>query len=216
MSHTAANTGRQSAKRSVQATASSSGGGSCLIHLKTLTNDGGSDWTSPKEEAMYKQDETRTRKQGWGRKMRSTLYFAYGSNLDPTQMRRRCPGARAVGPAVLDGYRIGFAGQSQLWDGGGVATLLRDPGEWVEGILYELPKIDLEILDRYEGHPVAYRRRLLLVEDEHGARRKAQVYLKDAGLEAPPSKDYLGVIRRAYHRLGFDDTPLLQAMGGAR
>jgi len=94
-----------------------------------------------------------------------------------------------------------------------VATLLRDADDWVEGILYDLPKMELEILDRYEGHPVAYRRRLLLVEDEHGARHKAQVYLKDSAVEAPPSKDYLGVIRRAYHRLGFDDTPLQHAMG---
>jgi len=165
---------------------------------------------------MYKQDETRTRQASWGRKVRRTLYFAYGSNLDLTQMRRRCPGARPVGPAVLDGYRIGFAGRSQLWGGGGVATLLKVHDDWVEGILYDLPLAELTILDRYEGHPVAYRRRLLRVEDEHGQRRRAQVYVKEAAIEAPPSPDYLGVIRRAYHRLGFDDTPLLDSMGGAR
>ena len=35
-----------------------------------------------------------------------TLYFAYGSNMDRLAMKRRCPGARAVGPAVLEGYRF--------------------------------------------------------------------------------------------------------------
>jgi len=53
------------------------------------------------------------------------LYFAYGSNLDGAQMRRRCPSARLVGAAILDGYRLGFAGQSAAW-GGGVATVVRD------------------------------------------------------------------------------------------
>lgn len=53
------------------------------------------------------------------------LYFAYGSNLDGAQMRRRCPSARLVGAAILDGYRLGFAGQSAAL-GGGVATVVRD------------------------------------------------------------------------------------------
>ncbi len=35
-----------------------------------------------------------------------TLYFAYGSNMQHAAMARRCPAARAVGPAMLDGYRF--------------------------------------------------------------------------------------------------------------
>ena len=34
------------------------------------------------------------------------LYFAYGSNMSVGQMRARCPAARAVGPAQLDGWRF--------------------------------------------------------------------------------------------------------------
>ena len=33
-----------------------------------------------------------------------TLYFAYGANLSRAGMAARCPGARAVGPAALEGY----------------------------------------------------------------------------------------------------------------
>ncbi len=33
--------------------------------------------------------------------MKTTLYFAYGSNLDPAQMRRRCPHSAPLGQAVL-------------------------------------------------------------------------------------------------------------------
>jgi hypothetical protein len=42
-----------------------------------------------------------------------TLYFAYGSNMDRSAMKRRCPGARAVGRAVLDDYRF-FVGIAAL------------------------------------------------------------------------------------------------------
>ena len=35
-----------------------------------------------------------------------TLYFAYGSNMNRSAMTRRCPGARAIGTAVLEGYRF--------------------------------------------------------------------------------------------------------------
>jgi hypothetical protein len=37
-------------------------------------------------------------------------YFAYGSNLDPAQMARRCPGATLVGPAQLANHRARLCG----------------------------------------------------------------------------------------------------------
>src|ERR687888_543478 len=33
------------------------------------------------------------------------VYFAYGSNMDPHRMDARVPGARAIGPGRLDGFR---------------------------------------------------------------------------------------------------------------
>mgnify|MGYP006305897221 CR=1 FL=1 len=34
----------------------------------------------------------------------TTLYFAYGSNMDEDQMYDRCPGATLAGMATLDEY----------------------------------------------------------------------------------------------------------------
>ena len=34
------------------------------------------------------------------------LIFAYGSNMDPVQMRQRCPGAETVGSGVLRDHRL--------------------------------------------------------------------------------------------------------------
>ncbi|AXK79644.1 gamma-glutamylcyclotransferase [Pseudolabrys taiwanensis] len=72
-----------------------------------------------------------------------TLYFAYGLNMDRAGMRQRCPGAIALGPAVLERHRffIGLAG----W--GSVRTA---PGARVHGVLWRLTPRDLAVLNAYE------------------------------------------------------------------
>lgn len=145
------------------------------------------------------------------------LYFAYDSNLDPDQMWRRCPGARPAGTAVLRGHRLSFAGWSSRWGGGGVATVTTDRCGQVDGRLWILSASDLETLDRCEGVAAgAYSRRQRVVVLADGSRRRAHVYLQGGDWTRPPSWDYLGKILRAYHELGFDHAPLLDAARRAR
>lgn len=134
--------------------------------------------------------------------MKSVLYFAYGSNLDRKQMRARCPDATPVGPAMLRGYRLAFAGASRRWEGG-VATLLPARGRNVSGVLYQLSEDSLAALDRIEGHPDFYIRCRVCVADEWGRKRFAQTYCLPRQAETVPSTRYLQKIRRAYERLGF-------------
>ncbi len=141
------------------------------------------------------------------------LYFAYGSNLDGAQMRRRCPSARLVGAAILDGYRLGFAGQSAAW-GGAVATVVRDRQGRVPGLVWALSAEDLERLDRCEGHPRSYQRRRLLVDTGEARRRRVYVYVKEDAEHAVPTEAYFGVLWRAYQHHGFDAYPLAMALGG--
>lgn len=146
-----------------------------------------------------------------------SLYFAYGSNLDDGQMRRRCPGAWRVGRAVLPGYRLAFAGHSQTW-GGPVATLVRDREAQVVGIVYRLARGELRVLDRYEGFPYQYQRYRRVARVGKGSRRQlVHVYvLPDDAVCAVPSVPYLTHLWYAYQRLGFDDGPLRAAVvGGA-
>ncbi|HEU4659907.1 MAG TPA: gamma-glutamylcyclotransferase family protein [Pseudolabrys sp.] len=72
-----------------------------------------------------------------------TPYFAYGTNIDLAAMKHRCPGACAVGPARLPGYRfiIGRDG----W--GSVAPCT---GATVHGILWHLTLRDMAILHAFE------------------------------------------------------------------
>lgn len=78
------------------------------------------------------------------------LYFAYGSHLDPKQMRRHCPEAQVVGLASLEDYRLDFPRFSNDW-GGGTASIQLAHGETMWGVVYELTDADIESLDKYEG-----------------------------------------------------------------
>jgi len=96
-----------------------------------------------------------------------TLHFAYGSNMSRALMHRRCPGARALGPAQLDGWRF-------IITRDGYASLVRARGGRVHGVLWRLTPRDLAALKAYEQ--CAYLRRIVPVR--HGAaRRPALVYL---------------------------------------
>ena len=72
------------------------------------------------------------------------LYFAYGSNMNPAQMRFRCPGSKAVARATLKGYR--FAINSR-----GVATIVESEKSSVSGVLWKISRFDEEVLDCFEG-----------------------------------------------------------------
>src|SRR5690606_1503789 len=174
--------------------------------LKDKENGDDHGWTSMREEAMYDTQKNARR----GAPL-THLYFAYGSNLDGAQMRRRCPSARLGGAAILDGYGLGFAGRSASW-GGGVATVVRDREGRVPGLVWAVSADDLERLDRCEGHPFAYRRKRLLVDTGEARRRRVHVYVKDDAEQALPTEAYLGVIWRAYRRHGFDEHGLSLAL----
>lgn len=133
----------------------------------------------------------------------SCLYFAFGSNMAEDQMLARCPSAEMVGLARVDGYRLAFVGRSALW-GGAVATLRPStPDDYVWGVLYVMSALDLQTLDRYEGHPTYYSRRRMRVTDAYGYSLRAHVYLLD-GPPGMPAPIYYWRIADAYAQLGLD------------
>ena len=91
----------------------------------------------------------------------SRFYFAYASNLDSTQMERRCPGSSYRSKAFLPKHRLAFTHPSSTW-GGGSADILEDqdtPGVW--GAIYEMTPDDWKRMDEAEG--TAYKRIKLTV-----------------------------------------------------
>lgn len=138
------------------------------------------------------------------------LYFAYGSNLNPEQMRRRCPDSQFIDVAILRDFHLAFAGHSKRW-GGGVATVLEAPEGQVEGIVWSISDRDLESLDRCEGYPYSYDRSSFEVHLTSGEVRSAVVYVKRDDTSVPPSAEYLEVITKAYEHRGFDLSELARA-----
>ena len=56
------------------------------------------------------------------------IYAAYGSNMDPAQMARRCPHSPQEGTGWLEGWRLTFGGEDIGWQGA-LATVVEDEGE---------------------------------------------------------------------------------------
>jgi hypothetical protein len=119
-----------------------------------------------------------------------TLYFAYGSNMNRAAMARRCPGARAIGPATLERYKF-FVGI----DGWG--SVKPSAGERVFGVLWRLTPRDVAALHAYELlHKGLYDVRYLPVRS--GAqRRTAMIYLLRRRSAGRPKPGYVEMIAAA-------------------
>jgi hypothetical protein len=140
-----------------------------------------------------------------------TLYFAYGSNLDWFQMKRRCPDAKFSSTARLHGWKLTFGGHSGWW-GGAVATLKEHPKGTVEGIIYSITDSDLLRLDAYEGAPSAYIAKRVTVADGLNQDRKCRTYLlRDPIKSGPPGPKYIAQVQQAYMDFGFDLRRLYRA-----
>lgn len=98
------------------------------------------------------------------------LYFAYGSNLSPEQMARRCPDSIFLGKATLRGHRwqinergvanlgpvpaVPAAGSKEGRRGrsrGGDDSRDKSEDAVVEGLIYAISVADERQLDSYEG-----------------------------------------------------------------
>lgn len=130
-------------------------------------------------------------------------YFAYGSNMDPVQMRVRCPGARILGTAVLEGFRW-------IINTDGYATVIPSPGHTVYGVLWELTPVHLAALDEYEGLPENLYWRTEIMVETLNAREPRQAIIYFARSEEPgqPVPDYTEHIIRTAKEFVFPESYL--------
>jgi cation transport regulator ChaC len=129
-------------------------------------------------------------------------YFAYGSNLDPEQMQRRCPGHLVVGRALLRDHRLIFPLYSNNW-GGGVASIQHHHGAITWGMVYDVTAEHLRTLDGFRGvgdqHNL-YDRVSVTVELERPddgsipRRVRCETYIAHPSNPSPPARRYLDAI----------------------
>jgi len=131
------------------------------------------------------------------------LYFAYGSNLSISQMKRRCSSSKIVRKGMLKNHDLAFTKYSSGW-AGGVADVVKQKNKNVWGLLYSISYEDLKKLDMYEGYPNSYSRKLVSINCMNAITKNVWVYyvVKRSNHEAP-SKKYLGIIKTAAHNYNF-------------
>ncbi|SDC06954.1 AIG2-like family protein [Geodermatophilus telluris] len=139
------------------------------------------------------------------------LYAAYGSNMDPEQMLRRCPSSPHVGTGWIRGWRLTFGAEEYGWEGA-LATLVPtdddSPGVFVA--LYDLTPADEQTLDAWEGADRGLYRKLNLRVHTLGGDAVAYVYALDAFEGGLPSARYLGAIADAAQAAGAPDDYLVE------
>jgi hypothetical protein len=141
------------------------------------------------------------------------LYAAYGSNMDPAQMLRRCPSSPFLGTGWIRWWRLTFGAEEYGWEGA-LATLVPDeapeqlhPGVYVA--LYDLTEADEAALDAWEGADRGLYRRVHLRVHTLAGDQVAYVYVLDAFEGGLPSARHLGAIADAAEAAGAPDDYVL-------
>jgi len=132
------------------------------------------------------------------------LYAAYGSNMDPTQMRQRCPHSPATGTGWLQDWRLTFGGEDLGWEGA-LATIVEEPGEQVFVMLYDVIDADVARLDSWEGADTGLYRKIRVRAQTLDGEQLAWVYVLDGYEGGLPSARYLGVLADAAEVAGAPD-----------
>ena len=146
--------------------------------------------------------------------MKKRYYIAYGSNLNITQMRIRCPEARIIGTAVVPDYELLFKGSKT----GSYITIEHKRGSNVPAAVWETTASDEASLDRYEGFPTFYYKKemkLPIVGIKTGKERNRNVYVYIMHEDRPigiPSAHYIDTCMIGYMTFGFDMEILHEAL----
>jgi gamma-glutamylcyclotransferase (GGCT)/AIG2-like uncharacterized protein YtfP len=98
-------------------------------------------------------------------------YFAYGSNMDWSQMQRRCLNSQFVCVARLPDHRFAIARHSRLRNCG-TANIFQETGCEVWGIVYDVSDRDFLTLDGFED---SYRREKVIVYDRNDGHHPMEV-----------------------------------------
>ncbi len=131
-------------------------------------------------------------------------YFAYGSNLDPVQMKERCISAVKSYVAKLPDHVLDFPRRSEHRKGG-VASVTTRVGSAVWGVVFAITPADLEKLDRHEGYRGAgspelnaYNRQKCIVHEagDPSKPRTVWTYVANPMGDYLPHRDYLALICR--------------------
>ena len=130
------------------------------------------------------------------------LYFAYGSNLQHFQMKRRCKDSIFLKKINLKDFRLTFRSKHRA------ADIEPKINSIVPGGLFEISKSDEKKLDAYEDYPILYKKYYFYY---YG--KKVMTYtMVRKSLFTFPTDRYLNIVKRGYKDCYLDNTILKKAL----
>ena len=116
------------------------------------------------------------------------LYFAYGSNLNHFQMKRRCKDSVFLKKINLTNFKLTFRSKYRA------ADIEPKKNSIVPGALFEISKSDEKKLDIYEDYPNLYKKYYF-----YYYRNKVMTYtmVKKSQFRFPTER-YLNVVKKGY------------------
>ena len=122
------------------------------------------------------------------------LYFAYGSNLNHFQMKRRCKDSVFIKKINLQDFRLTFRSKYRA------ADIESKKNSIVPGALYEISKNDEKKLDVYEDYPTLYKKYYFYYYS-----KKIMTYtMTEKTPFTFPTERYLNIVKRGYKDCGLN------------
>ena len=128
------------------------------------------------------------------------LYFAYGSNLNHFQMKRRCKDSVFLKKINLTNFKLTFRNM--------YADIMPKKNSIVQGALFKISKIDEKKLDVYEDYPIVYKKYYFTY---YGKKIMTYTMVKKT-LFTYPTKRYLDIIKKGYKDCNLDNHILKKAL----
>ena len=130
------------------------------------------------------------------------LYFAYGSNLNHFQMKRRCKDSIFLKKINLKEFRLTFRSKYRA------ADIEPKKNSIVQGGLFEISKSDEKKLDTYEDFPILYKKYYF---NFYG--KKVMTYIMhNKSIFTFPTERYLNIIKRGYKNCNLNTKYLNKAL----
>ncbi len=130
------------------------------------------------------------------------LYFAYGSNLNLFQMKRRCKDSVLIKKYELKGFRLNFRSKYRA------ADIEKSKNSIVPGALFEISKSDEKKLDVYEDYPILYKK---LYFTHYNKTVMTYIMVNKTEFRYPTER-YLNVVKRGYKDCKLDTKYLKVAL----
>tara|TARA_B100000787_G_scaffold159411_1_gene137508 strand:+ start:716 stop:1120 length:405 start_codon:yes stop_codon:yes gene_type:complete len=130
------------------------------------------------------------------------LYFAYGSNLNHSQMRKRCKDSIFLKKINLKGFKLTFRSKYRAAD----IELKKDSN--VQGALFQISKSDEKKLDIYEDYPILYKKYYFTY---YGKKVMTYTMTRKTSFKFPTDR-YLNVVKRGYKDCDLDKSYLKKAL----